>query len=310
MQSDAGHDVVTVVIPCFNQAHFLAEAIESVRAQTYQAVELIVVDDGSDDNTTAVAARYPEVRTVRQTNKGLAEARNAGLREASGRFLVFLDADDLLLPDAIADGAGALRQHPDAAFVYGHTKFAMDDGTLPPPPHRPRITGDHYAGLLAGCPIMPPAAVMYRRAIFDDLAPFDPSLPAGEDYELYYRIARRWPIHCHERLVAVYRRHTTSMTSGSVRPLLRGNLTALRRERRFIWRHPRYWRSYRNGTRYWTMHYGTSLAAEVQLSFSRREWRSAVKGLGTLARWWPRGLGAILSSPRRMRPLIEWAPDA
>lgn len=310
MHADGSDGLVTVVIPCFNQAHFLVDAIESVLAQTHLERELVVVDDGSPDNTTAVAARYRGVRTVRQDNQGLAAARNAGLREANGRFIVFLDADDLLLPNALEDGVAALRRDPGAAFVFGHTEFVMDDGSRPPGPHRPSITGDHYAALLEGCPIMPPAAVIYRREIFDHVAPFDSSLPAGEDYGLYYRIARRHSIHCHGQLVTVYRRHPTSMTSGSVRSLLRGNLTALHRERRFIWCRPRYWSAYRRGIRYWKMHYGTRLVSEVQFGIARRDWWGAAKGLGTLARWWPVGLRSVLTSPQRVRPPHEWAPDA
>jgi glycosyltransferase involved in cell wall biosynthesis len=305
-----GDELVTVVIPCFNQAHFLPEAIESVHAQTHARVELVVVDDGSSDNTAAVVDRYPAARCLRQENQGLSGARNAGLREANGAHVVFLDADDLLLPNALADGVAALRDHPEAAFVFGHTQFLMEDDSAAPAPHRPRITGDPYAAVLEGCPIMPPAAVMFRRAIFEDLAPFSRSLPAAEDYELYYRIARHHPVHCHEQLVAIYRRHAASMTSGSVRLLLRSNLIALHRERRFVWRRPRYWSSYRVGARYWRLHYGTRLVAEVQADIGRREWARAVKGAATLARWWPRGLAAVLSSARWIGPLHEWAPGA
>src|SRR5215212_9690625 len=92
--------LVSVVIPCYNQAHFLSEAIESVLAQTHPNFEIIVVDDGSTDNTSEVAARYPGVRHIRQDNQGLAAARNTGLRESKGTCLVFLDADDRLLPNA------------------------------------------------------------------------------------------------------------------------------------------------------------------------------------------------------------------
>ena len=97
--------LVSVVIPCYNQAHFLGEAIESVLAQTYPHLEIVVVDDGSTDNTGEVAARYPGVRYVRQENQGLAAARNTGLRHSSGDYLVFLDADDRLL--ATGRGGGA-----------------------------------------------------------------------------------------------------------------------------------------------------------------------------------------------------------
>jgi glycosyltransferase involved in cell wall biosynthesis len=98
--------LVSVVIPCYNQAHFLSEAIESVASQTYEPTETIVVDDGSTDDTSHVADVHG-VRCVRQENRGLAEARNTGLRASSGDMLLFLDADDLLAPDAIDAGVSA-----------------------------------------------------------------------------------------------------------------------------------------------------------------------------------------------------------
>ena len=302
--------LVSVVVPCFNQAHFLPEAIESVLAQTYPNVETIVVDDGSTDNTSAVAERYPGVRAVRQHNQGLAAARNAGLNVATGAYVVFLDADDLLLPDALTVGVRALEERPEVAFVFGYTMFVMDDGSEAPPPHRPKITGEYYPALLAGCPIMPPASVMFRRSIFDEMKPFDQALTAAEDYELYYRIARRYAVHCHETVITVYRRHGASMTAGSVRNLLRENLHALHRERRFVWCRPCYWSSYRNGTRYWRSHYGSRLAAEVQASASRHRWFAAVRGLATLLRWWPQGALAVASSPTRISAPRQWTPDS
>src|ERR687898_3616338 len=104
--------LVSVVIPCYNQARFLGEAIESVLAQSYPHFEVIVVDDGSTDNTSEVAASYAGVRYIRQENQGLAGARNAGIRRSRGSYLVFLDADDRLLADALEAGLASLEEHP------------------------------------------------------------------------------------------------------------------------------------------------------------------------------------------------------
>jgi glycosyltransferase involved in cell wall biosynthesis len=105
-RAEAG--LVSVVIPCYNQARFLGEAIESVLSQSYRAFEVVVVDDGSTDNTSEVVARYAGadagVRLIRQENRGLAGARNRGLAEAEGEYVVFLDSDDRLLPDALQVG--------------------------------------------------------------------------------------------------------------------------------------------------------------------------------------------------------------
>ena len=119
---------VSVVIPCFNQGHFLAEAIESVQAQTLPAAELVVVDDGSTDATGVVARRYATARYLVQRNLGLARARNRGLRAARGEFLVFLDADDRLRPGALAAGVRELRAHPTAALTYGRCQRIDEQG--------------------------------------------------------------------------------------------------------------------------------------------------------------------------------------
>src|ERR687890_856397 len=102
--------LVSVVIPCYNQAHFLGEAIESVLAQSYPRFEIIVVDDGSTDDTSKVAARHPGGRYVYQNNQGVSAARNSGLARSEGEYVVFLDADDRLLPEALVAGFGGLHR--------------------------------------------------------------------------------------------------------------------------------------------------------------------------------------------------------
>ncbi|PYI51683.1 MAG: hypothetical protein DMC62_07885 [Verrucomicrobia bacterium] len=122
--------LASVIIPCYNQAHFLHEAIESASAQTYSHREILVVDDGSTDNTAKVTASYPGVRYVRQENLGVASARNTGFKQSRGEYLVFLDADDRLLPEALRVGVDCLRQHPDCAFAAGFCRLIVADGSL------------------------------------------------------------------------------------------------------------------------------------------------------------------------------------
>ena len=107
--------LVSVVIPCWNQARFLGEAIQSVLRQTYGNTEIIVVDDGSSDETSIVARSFPGVRCIGQKNGGLASARNTGLSASRGDYVIFLDADDRLLPIAIQAGLNCLAQHPQCA---------------------------------------------------------------------------------------------------------------------------------------------------------------------------------------------------
>jgi glycosyltransferase involved in cell wall biosynthesis len=203
---------VTVVIPCYNQAEYLGEAIESVQAQTYRSFEIVVVDDGSTDATAAVAGRYPGVRLLRQPNAGLSAARNAGLALARGDRLVFLDADDRLLPDALRDGVESLARHPEAAFTSGHYRFIRADGSTKSELPQIPIECPPYEGMLRGNYIGMHSTVMFRRAIFDEVGTFDTSLRSCEDYDLYLRITRRHPVARHDRLVAEYRRHDASMS--------------------------------------------------------------------------------------------------
>jgi glycosyltransferase involved in cell wall biosynthesis len=123
-----------------------AEAIESVLAQTYQNFEVIVVNDGSPDDTEMVVASYRDhagVRYVWQANAGVSAARNAGLRESRGALVVFLDADDRLLPRALEIGVEALASHPDCAFVWGQCRLMAVDGRFIPARPKPRIMSDH-----------------------------------------------------------------------------------------------------------------------------------------------------------------------
>src|SRR5829696_17619 len=201
--------LVSVVIPCYNQAHFLGEAIESVLDQSYPNFEIIVVDDGSPDDTSEVAGRYPEVSLVRQENRGLSGARNAGLARSEGEYVVFLDADDRLLPEALETHLEHLEAHPECAFASGPCRRIAADGSPLPTPLQRHIEGDHYLVLLHRCYIWPPAVVMFRRAILETVGGFDTSLCPAEDHEMYLRIARRFPVCRHEKVVAEYRQHGT-----------------------------------------------------------------------------------------------------
>jgi hypothetical protein len=204
-------ETVTVVIPCFRQAHFLPEAIESVLAQDDGSIEIVVVDDGSPDNVGEVAARYPGVRCLRQPNGGLAAARNAGLEEASGEFVLFLDSDDRLLPEAIGRGLEELRADPEAMMAAGTWQLIGEAGE-PLPADLPQQPPEAFPALLESCFISTPAAVLYRRELFRQIGGFDPQVSASADYDLYLRTAARFPVRLHPHVVAEYRRHGANMT--------------------------------------------------------------------------------------------------
>jgi GT2 family glycosyltransferase/SAM-dependent methyltransferase len=209
-----------VVITTYNHAHFLAEAIESVLAQTERAAEIVVVDDGSDDDPAAVAARYPDVRLVHQPNQGLASARNAGLRAVGSDKVIFLDADDRLLPRAVAAGLDCFARAPDAGFVYGGHRRIDGSGRPLGSDRYDAIGADAYRDLLRGNSIGMHATVLYDTRKLNAAGGFDRTLPRCEDYDLYLRMSRVCPVASHPETVAEYRWHGANM-SGDQRDMLR-----------------------------------------------------------------------------------------
>lgn len=256
---------VSIIIPCYKQAHYLGEAIASVLAQSYQNFEIVVVDDGSPDNTAEIAAQYP-VRYIRQDNQGLSGARNTGIRESRGKYLVFLDADDRLTPNALEDGLVCLKTHPEFAFISGHHRYIKGDGSLlneyPPEP----IDDDHYIALLKRNYVGMHAAVMYQRFVFDAVGGFDTSLKSCEDYDLYLRIARKFPIYRHPSITAEYRWHDSNMTHNSSR-MLSTAITVLRSQWPFVRTNANQIKAYCEGLRFCRNHFGQKLLSQFKYKF-------------------------------------------
>jgi len=279
---------ISVVIPCYNQAHFVNEAIESVLAQTYAHFEVVVIDDGSTDNVEEVAGRYPGVRYIRQENSGLAAARNTGLRRTRGNYLVFLDADDRLLPNALEAGLAGFAARPECAFVVGHCLAITVDGAPFPASELLCVNQDHYATLLSKCVIYPPATVMFRRSVFEAVHNFDTSVSPCADYDLYLRIAKDFPISCHHHLVAEYRKHGANMTRNPAL-MLKSGVSVLNSQRKYI-KHNSLWKkAYKNGLRFVRQCYGPPLAEQLRSQLlAGNAWR-AVPTFVTLLRFYPQG---------------------
>jgi glycosyltransferase involved in cell wall biosynthesis len=221
---------VSVVITTYNHAHFLDDALTSVAAQTRQATEVIVVDDGSTDDPGSVVAGWPGVRLIWQDNRGLSAARNTGLQAAHSSYVLFLDADDLLTPSAIAAGLECFQRHPDAALVYGaHRRIDRDGRPLTKLRYQP-ISGDPFAALLQANLIGMHATVLYRRDALTETGGFDASLRRCEDYDAYLRLSRAYPVASHPEETALYRWHGTNMSTDPSH-MLRSVLEVHRRHR-------------------------------------------------------------------------------
>ncbi len=296
---------ISVVIPCYNQARFLGEAIESVLRQTVRDFEVIVVDDGSSDNTREVAARYREVRYNRQDNGGVSAARNTGLSESKGDYLIFLDADDRLLPHALETGLNNLQSHPHCAFVWGHSQHIAEDGTPVASRPKPRIERHHYRELLRTNYIRTPGEVMYRRAVFEAVGNFDTSLQGPEDYDLNLRITRSFPVFCHGQVINEYRVHNASATANSG-PMLRMTLAALRQQRAFVKGNREFEEAYEFGLKSWREFLGTRLANEVLIKIRSSDRRDeALRGLWILLNYYP--LGFLRHVSGRLRQTLSTA---
>ncbi|HEY9448707.1 MAG TPA: glycosyltransferase [Gemmatimonadaceae bacterium] len=298
---------VSAVIPCYGQAHFLGAAIESAVAQEAASMEVVVVDDGSPDDVAVVTARFPSVRYIRQSNQGLSAARNTGLRATSGEFVVFLDADDKLLPGAIAAGLACFDQHPESAFVYGDFRYMREDGSPLRRRERPPLDVDLYGGMLVRNHIEMTSTVLFRRSALEEVGGFKTSLRSAEDYDLLLHIARLHPTSFHRALVAEYRRYERQGSSLSQNPalMLRSTVQVLHAERRFARGNPFYESQIAKGIRFFQDYYGGELVEQVRSCLRAHEWAGAIRGASVLAFYYPRGIAERLL--RRARAALRFA---
>jgi glycosyltransferase involved in cell wall biosynthesis len=286
--------LVSVIIPSYKQAVFLPEAIESVRTQTYRHYEIIVVDDGSPDETARVARGYAEVRYFYQDNKGVSAARNLGIRESLGSYLVFLDADDRLLPDHLSISLEAFEKNPGAAFVCG--QYRCFGAASPGHIHNCEPLPDHYGTLLRGLHdgfIGSLITVMLQRKVLLSIDGFKEDLLAGEDYEILLRILKRYPMHCHHQYVAEYRTHDMQMTRNLDR-ILEGVFRVYRLERRFVKAHPEYLEAYQAGIKALQDSAGEPLIWQMVSAARSANWKLAIHLLVLLLRFYPDGIANLL----------------
>ena len=213
--------IVSIVIPTFNRSRYLRKAIESVLAQTFQDFEIIVMDDGSTDDTRKIASSFgSKVSYFYQTNQGSPEARNAGLRLAKGKYLGLLDCDDLFLPDWLERGMEILNRMPQVALVHGETEVIDSEGKLIPEEtayirkfyEKERKEGSGYLRILKGNAMFP-SAILFRRECLERVGFFNPAFAPREDYDWYLRLALQNQVYLLERpAVVLYRRHKVNQS--------------------------------------------------------------------------------------------------
>lgn len=241
---------VSAIIPVYNGSRYIGQAIESVLSQTYSNYEIIVVNDGSTDNSYSVIQQYlPQVRYVAQSNQGVAAARNHGLKLAKGELIAFLDQDDFFFPDKLSAQVSCLMEQPDLGFVIGGWAIVNDRGAtvaaVQPWLGLPRLD---LPAILVWKPVFL-GAMLFRRSFLELVEGFDPSLSQTPDVDLVLRLALKGGYGDWVRQVIVgYRQHERNASLNSLQqaeelefildrffaqPLLAPNILTLRDESRY-----------------------------------------------------------------------------
>lgn len=200
---------VSVIIPVFNSFKYLEEALASVRRQSFEDFEVVVVDDGSDSEIEPYLSRFPEARLIRQKNMGVAVARNVGVYNSLGEYIAFLDADDLWHQDKLAHQVEVMENDPEIGLCY--TRCQIVDGAGQAVGVFPEYGSETYEDLLKSFSIIL-SSTLVRKNIFNSAGGFDPLCTFAQDLEFFLKVARHWKVKfCADQLTA-YRRHSSNRT--------------------------------------------------------------------------------------------------
>lgn len=301
-------DGASVVIPCHNYGRFLARAIESALGQTRPPTDVIVVDDGSVDDTAEVARRY-DVTLIQQRQLGVSSACNTGFAAARGEYALFLDADDELMSDALENLLARAATNADAGIVYGHQRFVGEDGS-------PIVDRPDWAKLFTTClgeepyryslrtghPIRAPGATLYRSAALRAVGGHQ--LDHAQDLDLNLRVAREFPVLCADVVVLRSRIHGSNQIY-QYGTSLQGAVQAQRRQRAYVRKHPKYDSDYRVGLGVARQYWGSRLANQVARQVRSGDWSAATTGLKFLVRYAPLEGPKLVA--RRARRLVNRA---
>jgi len=208
---------VSVIIPTYNREKYIEETILSVLHQSFPVHELIIIDDGSTDNTRDVVGRYKdrhEVKYVYQQNQGISSARNHGVRLATGNILAFLDSDDIWLPSKLSLQMELFRTSPLLGMVHNRIGFIDSHGRTCKGPSEgwaPDVSGKCFFRMVDSCLVHTSAAAI-RREVFDSVGLFDENLRTSEDYEFFLRVTHRYEVGFVDQVLSLYRVHEEGVT--------------------------------------------------------------------------------------------------
>ena len=205
---------VSVVIPAYNHAAYLEQTISSALAQTWPDFEVIVVDDGSVDDTPGVAKRFADsINFIRQANRGMAGTRNAGVRTARGQFISFLDDDDLWKPNYLATVIPEFLEDPDLAACYTGVQMIDSEGHLLPQTSTRVVAPERLYDTLIDGGFFPPATVTVRKSVLDEVGPFDETLQGFADWDMWLRFSSLYKFRGVAEVLVLYRIHAGGLSS-------------------------------------------------------------------------------------------------
>src|SRR4051812_38187827 len=290
--------LVSIIIPAYvatpHQRELLDETLDTLGSQSCQDFETVIVDDGSPLPLADVAAGRPRTVVLRQQNGGSARARNTGIAASRGRYLIFLDADDHLLPPAVEAGLDAFAEHAECGFVVGGREEMTYEGQPVPwsVPTMPRETRLYEILLGFDWYIIPPSSAMFRRDVVDAVGGFrDPW--GADDLDFYLRVARNSPGWCYERpAVTRYRRYSASSSRDGER-MLHSIRVVYDRQRDVVRGDPALEAAFRRGLHQLTTIFTDCLVENVQDRLRARQWRRAARSAALLARESPRQLARL-----------------
>jgi len=208
---------ISVIIPVYNRPDFVTEAIQSVLSQTYPNIEIIVVNDGSTDNTSDVLKQFSDkIIVIHQENKGVSAARNTGIYHSHSNWLSFLDSDDIWLPEKLSQQMNYFQNNPTARICQTEEIWMKNGKRLYPKKKHQKKSGMIFHDCLPLC-IVSPSAVMIHKELFDEIGTFDESLPACEDYDLWLRISCKYPIYLLDEPLIIKRGGHSDQLSQAIR---------------------------------------------------------------------------------------------
>jgi glycosyltransferase involved in cell wall biosynthesis len=300
--------LVSIVIPTYisnpHQADLLVETLDTVAAQSCQDFEIIIADDGSPLAVEPIAAGRPRTTVLRQSNGGSAQARNTGIAASRGRYFIFLDADDYLLPPAIEAGLAAFSEHPECGFVVGGREEMTFEGDPVPwsVPAMPRETWLYQILLGFDWYIIPPSSAMFRREVVEATGGFrDPW--GADDLDFYLRVALSSQGWCYEQpRVTRYRRYSASSSRDGER-MLNSIRMVYDRQREVVRGDPALEEAFERGLSRLTAIFTDCLVENVEDRLKAHQWKRAARAALLLARESPRRL------PRLARRALSRASE-